>query len=345
MAAWMTGVETRRSYGELVDPQHIRYFIAVVDHGSINAAADAIEVTQPTISQALRSLERELKTALFYRIGRGMVPTSAGHALIGPARTILRDMATAGSSVPDAEGNLHGRVDVRAHPAVITGMLPRVIAEFHRRHPQVRVTVATMYDEGSVPALLRDAVCELLVVHLPLIAGVEGSDRSQGLTILELGTQVYDIALPPDGKPRIGVTRWADLDEEMVVVPQGTLHAQRLYDAMTPRQQGRRPAVVITSREARLAFCLAGVGATWIERSARERALQHGARVHAMDPEIPAPYGLIYQDETLSPAARAFVDVAVELCGAPPARATYATQPPQAVGAKVARNADAAGES
>lgn len=320
-----------------MDPQHVRYFLAVVDRGSINAAANAVGVAQPTISQALRSLERELKTALFYRIGRGMVPTSAGHALVGPARTILRDMATAAGSVPDAEGHLHGRVDIRAHPAVITGVLPRVIAEFHQRHPRVRVTVGSMYDESTGAALLRDAVCEILVAHLPL-AGVSAdeTDRSDGLTVLELGTQIYDLALPPDGEPRHGLARWYDLDEAMVVVPQGTLHANRIFDAMSPRQQARRPAVVLQNREARLAFCFAGVGATWVERSMRERAEERGAEVRAMEPELPAPYGLIYQRDTLSLVARAFVEVATELAERRPAQPTDAN---------VERNADAAGES
>ncbi|WP_155892983.1 helix-turn-helix domain-containing protein, partial [Intrasporangium chromatireducens] len=52
----------------------MRYFLTVVDHGSVNATANALGVAQPTISQALRSLERELRTRLFHLIGRGTVP-------------------------------------------------------------------------------------------------------------------------------------------------------------------------------------------------------------------------------------------------------------------------------
>ncbi|GAB3387185.1 LysR family transcriptional regulator [Amycolatopsis echigonensis] len=297
-----------------MDPQHVRYFLAVVDHGSVNAAAGAVGVAQPTISQGLRSLERELKTPLFYRIGRGMVPTSAGHALVGPARTILRDMATAAGSVPDAEGRLNGRVDIRAHPAVASGALPLIVAEFHRRHPQVRVTLATMYDESRVDELLHNAVCEVVVAHLPVACRA-----AESLTTLALGTQEYDLVLPPgEDSPQVGSLAWEDLDAAMIVVPQGTAHAQRMYEAMSPGQRARRPAVVVQNREARLAFALAGAGPTWVERSLRDTALQHGARVREMVPALPARYGLVYHDESLSPPARAFLNVAAEIAGTTP---------------------------
>lgn len=324
-----------------MDPQHVRYFLAVVDHGSVNAAANALGVAQPTISQAMRSLERELRTRLFQRIGRGMVPTSAGHALVAPARAILRDIATAASSVPDSDGFLHGRVDIRAHPSVVTGLLGRVIAEFHRRQPRAKVTVAAMYDESQAEALLRDAVCELVVAHFPLednTGADEGGVDGEPLEILELGAQVYDLALPPDdGDAPTGTLGWDALDEALIVVPQGGLHAERIFRAMSLAQRGRAPAVILQNREARLAFALAGVGATWIEQSATDSALARGARIRVMEPRIPARYGLAYLPVSLSAAARAFVEVAASLA-----------EDPSAVGVgrrAEARNASAAGES
>ncbi|WP_017936450.1 LysR family transcriptional regulator [Nocardioides sp. Iso805N] len=324
-----------------MDPQHIRYFLAVADHGSINAAASALGIAQPTISQALRLLERDLKTPLFYRIGRGMVPTSAGHALVGPARTILRDMATAAGSIPDADGQLRGRVDLRSHPALSSGILPRLVAAFRLRHPHVRVTLDVMYDDAEATSLLRDAVCEIVVGHLPVAgAGHETAEAAAptALTTLELGTQIYDLALPPGEGPNEDDMSWDDLDAAMVVVPHGNLHAQRMFEAMSPHQQARRPAVVVQNREARLAFALAGVGPTWIERTERERALSHGARVRTMVPALPAPYGLVYDAESLSPAARAFVAMAVELVGDEASQSAPAA-------AIVAKNASEAGES
>jgi DNA-binding transcriptional LysR family regulator len=333
-----------------MDLQHVRYFVAVFDHGSVHAAASAVGVAQPTVSQALRSLEREFKVPLFYRIGRGMVPTSAGYALVGPARRMLRGIVTASGAVPDAEGNLRGRVDLRAHPAVSTGLLPVIVAEYHRRHPKVRVTIATMYDETSAPALLRNADCEIVVAHLPLApadetggatgaagtagtAGAPDTSGSGGFQTLELGVQEYALALPPDpGSPPLAGLPWEDLDEPMVVVPQPAVHADRIFTALSPRQQVRRPAVVLESREARLAFARAGVAPVWLERSMTDMALDQGVRVRTMEPPLPGPFGLVFDAGVLSPAAAAFVRVAAQVAEAQAAEAT-------------SRNAAAAGDS
>ena len=72
--------------------RQIEYFLAVVEHGGIGGASVSLGVTQPTVSQALRALERELGVQLFHRIGRGMVPSAAGRALVGSARQIVRDV-------------------------------------------------------------------------------------------------------------------------------------------------------------------------------------------------------------------------------------------------------------
>ncbi|MFF2255658.1 LysR family transcriptional regulator [Streptomyces sp. NPDC058142] len=68
------------------------YFVAVADNGGVNRAAAALRVAQPSHRQAVRNLEKDLRTKLFHRVGRGLVPALAGEALVGAARQILRDV-------------------------------------------------------------------------------------------------------------------------------------------------------------------------------------------------------------------------------------------------------------
>jgi DNA-binding transcriptional LysR family regulator len=82
-----------------MDIRHLEYFLAIVDHGGFNRAASALYVSQPSLSQAVRTLERDLGTDLFHRIGRRAVLTEAGKALIDPAREAVRSLRTARSSV------------------------------------------------------------------------------------------------------------------------------------------------------------------------------------------------------------------------------------------------------
>ena len=70
-----------------MDTRQLRYFLAVVDAGSVHRAAEQLYVAQPSVSQALRALERDLGSLLFHRTGRRLILTAAGRALIVlPAR-------------------------------------------------------------------------------------------------------------------------------------------------------------------------------------------------------------------------------------------------------------------
>lgn len=294
-----------------MDLHHLRYFLAVIDHGSIKAAAGAVGVAQPSISQALRALEHELHTPLFRRIGRGMVPTSAGHALVGPARKILRDIATAGGAAPDAEGNLRGHLDIRSLASVSSGTLPALVAEFRQRHPRVSIAIGDLADESTAAAPLRNAMCEVVVTHLPFDQSMALAEGDRVLDVLELGTQEYWIAYPPGAAaPESDPMAWDEVDTPMVAVPQGGSHADEILRMLSPAQQTRRAAAILENREARLAFALAGVGATWIERSMAAIARDRGAQVRAVTPRLSVPYGLVFDRDALSPAAAAFVELA-----------------------------------
>lgn len=68
-----------------MDLRRLEVLVAVVDEGSFTDAADALGISQPAVSQAVRGLERELGVALFHRLGRGVRLTDAGSAVVGPA--------------------------------------------------------------------------------------------------------------------------------------------------------------------------------------------------------------------------------------------------------------------
>ena len=81
-----------------MDTRQLKYFIAVIDHRGFSRAADHLQISQPSLSQAISGLERELGVPLFHRVGRGVVPTVAGDHLIAPARQVLRGLDGARST-------------------------------------------------------------------------------------------------------------------------------------------------------------------------------------------------------------------------------------------------------
>ena len=100
-----------------MDARQLRFFLAVIDYEGFSKAAEQLYIAQPSLSQAIAGLERDLGVALFHRVGRGVKPTDAGLNLIGPARQVLRDLASAQSAMDAVKGITTGRVEIITMPS------------------------------------------------------------------------------------------------------------------------------------------------------------------------------------------------------------------------------------
>ncbi len=105
-----------------MDARQLSYFLAVVDHGGFSRAAEHLFIAQPSLSQAIASLERELAVPLVHRVGRQVVLSEAGKELVGPARLVLRDLETARASVDAVKGIRSGRLDISSMPSPGTAL-------------------------------------------------------------------------------------------------------------------------------------------------------------------------------------------------------------------------------
>ncbi|MCE3555929.1 LysR family transcriptional regulator [Pseudonocardia sp. RS11V-5] len=283
----------------------VRYFLAVVEHGGVNAAATALGVAQPTVSQGVRELEKELGIPLFHRIGRGLVLSSAGHAFTGPARRLVRDVVAASGALPDAAGYLQGRLDIHVHAGLAVDPVSRLVGSFRARHPRVSIRMGVLRDGQAAGVLVREGHCEIAVGHLPF------SD-DHGLSVAEIG--VYETwlifpegtELPPDDPLPLS----AIPDIPLVVVPRGGLLPGQIERALSEAGRLRSPAAVVEHREARLPFVLAGIGATFVERAVALSWAARGLVARAVDPPIRNPFGVIFDPKTTSPAGREFLRVA-----------------------------------
>ncbi|MFC0533979.1 LysR family transcriptional regulator [Phytohabitans kaempferiae] len=288
-----------------MDLAQIRCFLAVVDHGGINAAAASLDLAQPTVSYSITRLERELGVQLCHRLGRGVVLTSAGHAFVGPARRIMRDVVMLENSLVHASTGVTGRLDLVAIGSFAAQPILDTIAEFRARYPRVAIRVTDLRDEEKGGRLIRDGHCELVVCHLP-------AQDIEGLDVIPLGTQEWWLAcpegteLPPDDP--LPLSKLPDIPH--TVVPRGGSQAREIEQAVIRAGRVIRPVAVVQDHEARMPFVLAGVGASFLERSMAELARACGAVVRAVEPAISRQYGIVYDRTALSPPGSAFIEVA-----------------------------------
>lgn len=285
--------------------RQIEYFLAVVEHEGIGGAAGALGVAQPTVSQALRALERELGVQLFHRIGRGMVLSSAGRTMVGPARQIVRDVDAIGDLLSASADELTGRLDILAVPSVASGPLVDILVRFREEYPGVTVRFGELRDETQAASAIEDGHCEFAVAHLP----IAGDD----LEVIVLGEQEYLLLYPPGTQVPEGPIPIESLPSvPMVFVPRGQSVADEIEEAI--RVAGARPPLAVLSehREERLPMVLAGIGGTMLEKTMAEAAADR-AVVRAVKPRFVRPFAIAFDPATVSPVGRAFVDLIREL--------------------------------
>ncbi len=163
-----------------LDSDLMRAFLAVVDTGSVTAAADRIGRTQSAVSMQIRKLEESLAQPLFTRLPRGVVLTPRGAQLLPYARrvtSLLEEAATALREKP-----LAGPVRIGIPDEYAETILPRALAAFSERHPGVEVTVRCDFTAPQQAALDED--------HLDM-AVIYDSSHTSGDEVLCLDPTVW----------------------------------------------------------------------------------------------------------------------------------------------------------
>jgi DNA-binding transcriptional LysR family regulator len=186
-----------------MDLRRLEIFAKVAELGSFSRAAEALYLTQPTVSEHVRALEDELGVQLLDRLGRGAAATRAGDLLLGYARRILSLAAEARQAVDQFQGRMSGVLIVGGSTIPGEYVLPALVAEFRGKYPDVSITlligssrqVGTWLEEGRVevgivgarPASRTLESRELMSDELVVVVGAGHAWASRrGVTLTDL---------------------------------------------------------------------------------------------------------------------------------------------------------------
>jgi LysR family transcriptional regulator, nitrogen assimilation regulatory protein len=122
-----------------MDIRAMRYFVAIVDHGSLTRAAEVVCVAQPALSQQLAALEDEFGVPLVHRGAKGVRPTEAGKTLYRHVRNILRQIEIAGADVRVAGTEVSGNVAIGLPTTAAAAFGMALVRAVRQRYPQVRL--------------------------------------------------------------------------------------------------------------------------------------------------------------------------------------------------------------
>jgi len=294
-----------------MDTRQLAAFCAVVERRSFSQAAERLGVTQPAVSLQIRALEKRLGAQLLDRSGRRVEPTEAGWRLYrGAQRMLALEEQLVSELAATAEGEIAGDLVLGASTGPAAIVVPVLLGEFQREHPDVRVFL-TVSDTHTVIERVADRELELGIVG--------ASRRHRGVRFERFFSDEVILACPP-GHRFAGRTVTLDelREETLILMQEGAGVRQIVEDAL------RRLGVRLRDLDVRLELGLqesvrraveAGFGVTFISRTAVESELADGrlaeARVEGLDAtrEISLASAA---GKTRTRVAEAFVEFALE---------------------------------
>ncbi|WP_171166188.1 LysR substrate-binding domain-containing protein [Streptomyces sp. I05A-00742] len=265
----------------MLDLSRMRALHAVSVHGSVSAAAIALGYTPSAVSQAITKLERETRTPLLERRGRGVALTDAAVRLAETARELLVLVERAETELDERRGLPTGRLTIGAFPTAARDLLPGVLARLAREHPTVDARLSEIDPHLSMGLVAQGAI-DLAVAHdwdINPLPAPEGMER------VTLGEDRCEV-LVPEGHPLTGRDAIAatDLvDERWICQPPGTVCHDWLV--RTLRETGHEPNLAhqVAEYQTQLALVEAGLGVALIPRLGRG-PLPPGVAVLRLEP-------------------------------------------------------------
>ncbi|MDE1175165.1 MAG: LysR substrate-binding domain-containing protein [Edaphobacter sp.] len=203
--------------------RHLRYLIAVADHGSFTGAAQRVHIAQSAISEQLADLEHELGIPLFTRTSRKATFTPAGNLFVEEARRVLAAADHAVEVAQRAHRGKMGALRIGFFGGATGVSFPRLIRLFRKKHPDVQLSLAEMNSSEQWQALIKGEI------HVGFTRRLEPEFRSELKS--ELIQQDPIVAVLPKNHPAAasGIVDLLDLAGESFVISSREI-SPALYD-------------------------------------------------------------------------------------------------------------------
>lgn len=142
----------------MIDTHQLNIFLAAAEALSFSEAARRLNMSQPSISQHIQSLERRFGRDLFIRSGRQVSLSDAGHVLLPMARDLVNRAQYIDETMQSLNGEISGHIHVGCSTTPGKYLLPSLLARFHAQHPRVKVSCHVAPQERTLEMLAKDEI-------------------------------------------------------------------------------------------------------------------------------------------------------------------------------------------
>lgn len=296
-----------------MDLRRLEIFAKVAELGSFSRAAEALYLTQPTVSEHIRALEDELGAQLLDRLGRGATPTRAGQLFLGYATRILALSREARQAIDQFQGRMSGDLVVGGSTIPGEYLLPAWIGEFKAKYPDISLTLL-IGDSRQVIDWVEEGRVEVAVV------GAKPASRAVESRALMADELVVVVPAGHAWSTRDSVAL-ADLrDEPMIVRERGSGSreaTERALAAVGLDLGAFRVAGEMGSTQAIKQGVRAGLGVSLISKRAVQDECKAGLLhcVKVRDLRVARAFHLVtHRDRSRSPLAVAFLEFLESAC-------------------------------
>jgi len=285
-----------------MDLDQLNSFLEVAKHSSFSKAAERCFRTQPAISSQIRALEEEVGAKLFDRSGAKVSLTVAGKAFQTYAEEALRALRSVKMTIAEMERTPRGEIVVGANEATCL----YVFADFKRQYPKVSVSIQRAETAKTLESVI-DQTVDFGVVSMPV-----KDSRLDALPIHH--DELVLITSPGHALAQLSHARLEEIAKYPLVLPKLGRTRDAIDDVFEEARLKLHVSMELDSSELLKRFVAADVGVGFVARSNISDEIRAGtlSALSFIDPPISRDLALVHRkDKTLSRAARAFMEIAV----------------------------------
>jgi DNA-binding transcriptional LysR family regulator len=281
----------------------LQVFCTVAKHLSFSVAAEELLISQPAVSQQVKSLERHLNVKLFERLGHKLFLTEAGEAVLGSAQAILTARAEMEQGLALLRGSARGRLAIGANTTGGMYVAPAIIRAFRDAHPEVE---ATLQVEST------NRILERVMQNMVDVAVVTGPLQDRRFVVHNMcEDELYLIVSPSHAFAGRASVSLAEVAGEDFAVPEPGSRTRMLIDAnFVERGHRMRVTMQLPGTEAVKKAVEANLAVAMVSKFSVSRELALGAlcRVAVDGLVLHRPIHLLYRKgKHLLPMARHFL--------------------------------------
>lgn len=284
--------------------RQLEYFLMLCEEMQFTRAAERLHIAQPTLSQQIKVLEKEVDTPLFHRIGKKIILTEAGHILYRQAQTIFQTLHSTKLQMQQLASLEKGLLRIGALPGELTNLVSDLVLKFMQKYPHIQITVTSGED---IHQLIKNNTIDFGFSFSPLIENYD-----EHFVEIPLYTEQFCYVENKHTNDQQQPVKLRNiLNEPLVLFPNTHLCRRILNAAAKSDKLTIEPKFETSSIPAIFQFVEKGLGGTIVAKTLFELHASDKLQAHTIEhPMLERETLLIYQKERQqSPAFKAFFEL------------------------------------